>query len=146
MAILKSQKKITISPFICVVCLIIKIELIDMVQSYRRHSILEYFLPDGLEMGSLARSISKALFISRILVRSRSQAVFLYSVKMPIEADLIGRPVIIVRMKMVFAHHSNRLAHSSEMGCLAAMIRCVDFSTLSECNSRLLLQSEPRRE
>lgn len=46
---------------------------------YRRHSIFEYFLPDGFEMGNLARSISKARFISRIRVRSRSHAVFLYS-------------------------------------------------------------------
>lgn len=46
---------------------------------YRKHSIFEYFLPDGFEMGSLARNISKARFISRILVRSRSHAVFLYS-------------------------------------------------------------------
>lgn len=46
---------------------------------YRKHSIFEYFLPDGFEMGSLALSMSKARFISRIRVRSRSQAVFLYS-------------------------------------------------------------------
>lgn len=46
-----------------------------------RHSIFEYFLPEGLEIGSLARSKSNARFISRILVRSRSHAVFLYSEK-----------------------------------------------------------------
>lgn len=47
--------------------------------NYRKHSIFEYFLPDGFEMGSLALNISKARFISRIRVRSRSHAVFLYS-------------------------------------------------------------------
>lgn len=52
-------------------------------ENHRKHSIFEYFLPDGFDMGSLARSISKARFISRIRVRSLSHAVFLYSTFAP---------------------------------------------------------------
>lgn len=47
---------------------------------HRKHSIFEYFLPDGFDIGSFERSISNARFMSRIRVRSRSHAVFLYSV------------------------------------------------------------------
>lgn len=45
--------------------------------THLKHSILEYFFPDGFAIGSLARSISKALFMSFIRFRSLSQAVFL---------------------------------------------------------------------
>lgn len=48
--------------------------------AHRKHSILEYFLPDGFDIGNFARNKSNARFISRIRVLSRSHAVFLYSV------------------------------------------------------------------
>lgn len=47
------------------------------LHTYFKHSIFEYFFPDGFETGNLARSWSKALFMSRIRVRSRSHADFL---------------------------------------------------------------------
>lgn len=53
-----------------------------------KHSIFEYFLPDGFDIGSLARNISNARFISRIRVRSLSHAVFLYSKCMSMVIDL----------------------------------------------------------
>lgn len=54
-------------------------DAILQIFTHRRHSIFEYFLPDGFEIGNLARNKSNARFISRILVLSRSHAVFLYS-------------------------------------------------------------------
>lgn len=45
--------------------------------AYRKHSIFEYFFPEGFDTGNFARNISNARFISRIRVRSRSHAVFL---------------------------------------------------------------------
>lgn len=49
--------------------------------THLRHSILEYFLPDGLEIGNFVRRRSKARFMSLIRFRSRSHALFRYSIK-----------------------------------------------------------------
>lgn len=49
--------------------------------THLRHSILEYFLPDGFEIGNFVRSKSNARFMSRIRLRSRSHALLRYSTK-----------------------------------------------------------------